>query len=120
MVNDQLGRFSIMDEQNKQHIMLKQKQVFEVLIDWYTPENGGRQHIPQNGVYYCTTEILHKHKINTWSIALEMNEMSPHEAQMWFLFDHHECHLQIGQLLNLLEGPRCVGHIMIQRLKDSD
>ncbi|BCX74321.1 hypothetical protein [Acinetobacter sp. Tol 5] len=100
--------------------MVKQKQVFEVLIDWYTPESGGRQHIPQNGVYYCTTEILHKHKINTWSIALKMNAMSPNEAEMWFLFDHDERHIHIGQLFNLLEGPRCVGEIMIQRLKDSD
>ncbi|WP_336035061.1 hypothetical protein [Acinetobacter bereziniae] len=100
--------------------MIKQKQVFEVLIDWYTPENGGRQHIPQHGVYYCTTEILHKHKINTWSIALKMNAMSPYEAEMWFLFDHDERHIHIGQLFNLLEGPRCVGQIMIQRLKDSE
>lgn len=34
-------------------------------------------------------------------------------------FDHDERHVHIGQLFVLLEGLKCVGHIMIQRFKDS-
>jgi tRNA U34 2-thiouridine synthase MnmA/TrmU len=100
--------------------LVKPQQVFNVLVDWYTPENGGRQQIPLQGVYYCTTEILQSQKKYTWSIALKLNEMSPHEADMWFLFDHDECRVETGQIYNLFEGPRCVGQIMIQRIKDSD
>lgn len=119
MVNDQFGRWGVMGEQHNRSAVVKQKQIFDVLIDWYPPEKGGRRQIPQRGIYYCTTEILNKYKTDTWSIALKMNEISQHEAEMWFLFDHDERHVHIGQLFVLLEGPKCVGHIMIQRFKDS-
>ncbi len=84
MVNDQFGRWGVMGEQNNRSAVVKQKQIFDVLIDWYPPEKGGRRQIPQRGIYYCTTEILNKYKTDTWSIALKMNEISQHEAEMWF------------------------------------
>ncbi|WP_227542668.1 hypothetical protein [Acinetobacter wuhouensis] len=99
----------------KKDVVKTNIEVFKVLIEWFSPENGGRHHIPKQSIYYCTTEIVRKQKKSVWSIALKLNEKSPDEADMWFLFNDDECRVEVGVILSLLEGSRCVGQIMIQR-----
>lgn len=88
------------------------KHAYSVFIDWYSVEKGGRKYIPTQGIYYCTTDLAVA-GVHSWSIALKMDELSKNEALLWFLFHHEERQIEIGQMLNLFEGARCVGQVIV-------
>lgn len=89
--------------------------VYKIYIEWFKEEKGGRKHIPKDGSYFCTTDLIHYDDIVTWSIGINLD----HQL-MWFLFDDIERQIEVGQVIDLMEGSKTVGQAMIYQIKKMD
>ena len=112
--------------------------MYQVLLEWYSPQQGGRQQPPIAGRYFATTYLnqLHLHQSNVnerslkqsslsqsslnemnhrsmWSISLLISASSIYDAALEFLVDTYPKVIQVGDLLPILEGTKTVGIILI-------
>lgn len=56
-----------MTSKSKNQVQQSGCKIYTVSIDWLSVEKGGKKEIPEQGFYFCTTELLQEHQILTWS-----------------------------------------------------
>lgn len=82
-------------------------------------EKGGKKEIPEQGFYFCTTELLQEHQILTWSLGLKVSMGSKDDTLMWFLFEVGQ-QLELGQIIDLKEGEKVVAQAIVYDIQNSE
>ena len=90
---------------------------YQVYIDWKSIENGGRKQNPMQGIHYFTTNIKYEDQNNAWSIVIKLDALRPNQALLWFLVDAQNQQLEVGHMIELLAGNRCVADAMVYSVK---
>lgn len=94
-----------------------------VSIDWKPITEGGKYHLPENGLYYVITEALPMGQSSacSWSLVLAILQTSitPNGARFslahaHFLMDNAPAALlEAGFNTNIYEGPHHVGQVAV-------
>lgn len=87
--------------------------MYQVLLEWYLPQQGGRQQPPRAGRYFATTYFNEPSGQSMWSISLLLSASSINNAELEFLFDTYPKVIQVGDLLPILEGTKTVGLMLV-------
>jgi hypothetical protein len=93
---------------------MKKKSIFSVFIQWLSLEEGGKHHIPKEGIYYCTTQINQSLISSSWSLMIEIDIKNSQVARMQFLVPDVPIEIKVGDILPLLEGHRTVAYLCIE------
>lgn len=93
---------------------------YQVIVQWYRSQQGGRQHVPTQGRYFATTSLIEQGIPSTWSIYLDLDQQHADEATLGFLFDTYPKIVQVGDVLPILEGNKKIAILLVMAIRPED